>query len=90
MSDEPSIDSDLVSVFDTRQESEAMVVQGLLTSAGIDSIIVGVDVVQSLYPGVGGVVVKVNPAQAEQARQIIAEYETADTSVELDEEEQNL
>ncbi|HJX84793.1 MAG TPA: DUF2007 domain-containing protein [Candidatus Angelobacter sp.] len=87
MSDDPSIDGDLVSVFDTRQESEAMVVQGLLTSAGIDSIIVGRDVVQNLYPGLGGVVVKVNPAQAEQARQIIAEYETADVDVEEMEEE---
>ena len=89
MSDEPKIDGDLVTVFDTREESEAMVVQGLLTSAGIDSIIVGVDVVQSLYPGVGGVVVKVGPAQAEQAREIIAEYANADVDVELDEEEEN-
>ena len=87
MGDKPDIDGDLVSVFDTRQESEAMVVQGLLTSAGIDSIIVGRDIVQNLYPGLGGVLVKVNPAQAEQAREIIAEYETADVDVELDDSE---
>ena len=82
MSDEPSIDGDLVSVFDTPQESEAMVVQGLLTSAGIDSIIAGRDIVQNLYPGLGGVLVKVNPAQAEQARKIIAEYASADVEEE--------
>jgi len=90
MSGESHIDGDLVSVFDTRQASEAMVVQGLLTSAGIDSILVGVDVVQNVYPGVGGVVLKVNPAQAEQARQIIAEYATADIDVEVEDGDNSL
>src|SRR5258708_19982483 len=78
MSDEPNIDGDLVSVFDTSQASEAMVVQGLLTSAGIDSILVGVDVVQNVYPGVGGVVLKVNPAPPEQPRHIISDHATTD------------
>jgi putative signal transducing protein len=87
MSDEPKIDGELVSVFDTEQESEAMVVQGLLTSVGIDSTISSLDAVQNIYPGVGGVQVRVNPAQVEQARQIIAEYATADVDVEEVQEE---
>jgi hypothetical protein len=86
MSDEPKIDGELISVFDTEQESEAMVVQGLLTSVGIDSIISSLDAVQDVFP-VGGVQVRVNPAQVEQARQIIAEYATADVDVEEVEEE---
>jgi len=87
MSDSPKIDGDLVTVFDTRQESEAMVIQGLLNSAGIESIITALDAPQDVLPGVGGVVVRVNPAQAEQARGIIAEYSTADNSVELEEDD---
>ncbi len=87
MSDSPKIDGDLVTVFDTRQESEAMVIQGLLSSAGIESIITALEAPQDVLPGVGGVLVRVNPAQAEQAREIIAEYSTADNSVELEEDD---
>jgi hypothetical protein len=87
MSDSPKIDGDLVTVFDTRQESEAMVIQGLLSSGGIESIITALDAPQDVLPGVGGVVVRVNPAQAEQAREIIAEYSSADDSVELEEDD---
>ena len=87
MSDSPRIDGDLVTVFDTRQESEAMVIQGLLTSAGIESVITALDAPQDVLPGVGGVVVRVNPAQADRAREIIAEYSTADNSVELEEDD---
>jgi len=35
--------AELVKVFDTEQESEAMVVQGLLESAGIESLIWSLD-----------------------------------------------
>jgi hypothetical protein len=68
-----SQDDELVQVFDTQQESEAMVVHGLLTSAGIESIISNLDAPQDVLPGVGGVVIKVNPEQAEEARRLIAE-----------------
>jgi hypothetical protein len=69
----PHVDPELVIVFDSNQESEAMVVHGLLTSAGIDSLLLSLEAAQDVLPGVGGVVVKVNAAQAEEARQIIAE-----------------
>jgi hypothetical protein len=67
---------ELVPVFDSEQESEAMIVRGLLESAGIEAIITGFDAPQDVLPGVGGVVVRVAPDQAEEARQIIAEYRT--------------
>jgi hypothetical protein len=77
MSAQPQVDPELVAVFDTMQETEAMVVQGLLTSAGIDSIISSLQAQQDVLPGVGGVVVQVSAAQAKEARQLIADYESA-------------
>ena len=50
---------ELVKVFDTEEESEAMVVRGLLESAGIDAIIQNREAPQDILPGVGGVVVLV-------------------------------
>ncbi len=66
--------SELVDVFDTQQESEAMVVQGLLESAGIESMISALDAPQDVLPGVGGVVIRVSPAEADRARQMIDDY----------------
>lgn len=61
----------LVIVFDTEQESEAMVVKGLLESEGIDSVLTNLDAPQDVLPGVGGVVLQVRPEQADQARRLI-------------------
>lgn len=66
--------AELVEVFDSQQESEALVVQGLLESAGIDSMITALDVPQDVMPGVGGVIIRVLPDRAEEARRIIEEY----------------
>jgi len=76
MATQPSMNEELVAVFDSDQESEAMVVRGLLESAGIDAIITGFDAPQDVLPGVGGVVVRVAPEHAAQARQLIEEYRT--------------
>ncbi|HYE24924.1 MAG TPA: DUF2007 domain-containing protein [Clostridia bacterium] len=77
----------LEKVFDTDQESEAMVVKGLLESAGIDAILSSLDAPQDVLPGVGGVVVQVRPEQAEEARRVIEEYRTsASTDPEFTEE----
>ena len=65
---------ELVKVFDTDEESEAMVVRGLLESAGIDAITQNREAPQDILPGVGGVVVLVRRDQAEEARQTIEEY----------------
>ncbi len=68
---------ELVDVFDTQQESEAQVVHGLLTSAGIESVVASLDATQGVWPGVGGVVVRVNAEQADAARKVIEEYKNA-------------
>ncbi len=73
MATQPQTNQDLVSVFDSEQESEAMVVQSLLESAGIDAIISGFDAPQDVLPGVGGVAVRVAADRADEARQLIAD-----------------
>jgi len=74
MSTETRDDGELVEVFDTQQESEAMVVHGLLESAGIESVITNLDAPQDVLPGVGGVLVRVAPDDADRAREIIEEF----------------
>jgi hypothetical protein len=73
----PSADGPLVDVFGTKEDSEALVVQGLLESAGIDSVLVSLDAPQEILPGVGGVVLRVAADKADEARQLIEEYRTA-------------
>lgn len=64
---------ELVEIFDTKQESEAMVIGGLLESAGIESTVIWREAEQDLLPGVGSTVVLVRGEQADAARQIIAD-----------------
>ena len=71
---QPDPNEKLVKIFDTRQESEAEVVQGLLESAGIDSDLKSIDVVQDVYPGLGGVVILVREEDADEAGKIIESY----------------
>ena len=63
---------ELETVFETMEESEAMVIRGLLESAEIDALIVGENAENPLP--VGGMEVRVPADEAEEARQIIAEY----------------
>jgi len=63
----------LVKVFDSEQESEALVVKGLLDSAGIDSDLTAASMVQDAFPGLGGMIILVREEDAEQARKVIAE-----------------
>lgn len=64
---------ELEEVFSSHQESEAMVVKGLLDSEGIEAIMISREAPQDVLPGVGPIAVLVNPGEAEHARQIIAE-----------------
>ena len=84
------VDAPLVDVFGTKDDSEAMVVQGLLDSAGNESVVVSLDAPQEVLPGVGGVVIRVAPENAEQARQLIEEYRTAAEQAGDDEETEDL
>jgi hypothetical protein len=84
------VDAPLVDVFGTKDDSEALVVQGLLDSAGIDSALVSLDAPQEVLPGVGGMVIRVAAENAEQARQLIEEYRTAAEQAGDDEEPEDL
>lgn len=77
MSTGSTADPELVTVFDTQDEPEAMVVHALLTSAGIESLIATLQAPQDVLPGVGGIVLRVNPNQADEARRVIEEYRNA-------------
>ncbi len=67
---------ELVKVFDTEQESEAMVVRGLLEANGIEAMIENLDAPQDVLPGVGGVIVLVRAEQAQEAARLIQESRT--------------
>jgi hypothetical protein len=76
MSNRPDPNEQLVKVFDGEQESEALVVRGLLESAGIDSMMTAIDTDQELFP-MGGVRILVREDQAEEARRVIEEHRDA-------------
>lgn len=65
----------LVVIFSTEQESEAMVVQSLLESAGIEVLSTNFAAPQDLLPGVGGVKLQIREDQLEEARAVLAEYQ---------------
>lgn len=71
----PNPNEKLVKVFDTEQESEALVVKGLLDSAGIDSDLTAASIVQDSFPGLGGMIILVRQEDADAARQVITEYQ---------------
>jgi len=70
----PNPNEKLVRVFDTEQESEAMVVRGLLESVGIDCDVTSLDAPQDILPGVGGTVILVREEDAQKAKRVIADY----------------
>jgi len=70
----PDPNEKLVKVFDSEQESEAMIVKGLLESAGIDSDLTAAAMVQDMFPGLGGMIILVREQDAETARRLIEEH----------------
>jgi hypothetical protein len=78
----PDPNEKLVRVFDSEQESEAMVVRGLLDSAGIDCDLTSLDAQQDILPGVGGTVILVREEDADRARRMIEEYRQAPDELE--------
>ena len=69
----PNPDEKLVRVFDTDEDTEALVVKGLLDSAGIDSEIRGVDNTQDVLP-IGGTIILVREEDEPAARQLLDDY----------------
>ncbi|MBV9573535.1 MAG: DUF2007 domain-containing protein [Acidobacteriales bacterium] len=84
----PNPNEKLVRVFDTEQESEALVVRGLLESAGIECDLTSLDAQQDILPGVGGTVILVRQEDAATARTLIKQQRqvaaAADDTAELD------
>jgi hypothetical protein len=70
----PNPHEKLVRVFDTEQESEAMVVRGLLETANIDCDVTSLDAQQEILPVVGGTIIVVREEDADEARRLIEEY----------------
>src|SRR5579871_6046411 len=71
----PDPNEKLVKVFDSENESEAMVVKGLLESASIESDLTSASMVQDTFPGLGGMIILVREADAEAAQKLIAEHQ---------------
>jgi hypothetical protein len=69
----PDPNEKLVKIFDSEDESEAMIVKGLLESAGIDSDLTSATLVQDTFPGLGGMIILVREQDAETARKLIEE-----------------
>ena len=78
----PNPNEKLVKVFDSEQESEAMVVKGLLDSAGIENDLASATLLQDAFPGMGGMIILVREEDAERARELIAESLQPGTVVE--------
>ena len=69
----PDPDEKLVKIFDSEEESEALVVKGLLDSAGIENDLASASLSQDAFPGLGGVIILVREEDAEKARKLITE-----------------
>ncbi|HKU24287.1 MAG TPA: DUF2007 domain-containing protein [Candidatus Sulfotelmatobacter sp.] len=69
----PDPNEKLLKVFDSEDESEALVVKGLLDSAGIDSDLMSASLVQDTFPGLGGMIILVREEDADAARRVIEE-----------------
>ena len=70
-------EKELETVFSTKDEAEAMVVQGLLESNEIDSLLANLDAPQDVFPGVGGVALRVRSSDAAAARELIESQRNA-------------
>src|SRR5271165_4691013 len=76
----------LVKVFDSEQESEAMVVKGLLDSAGIESDLASASLLQDAFPGMGGMIITVREEDADKARDLIAQSQDGASADETEDE----
>ncbi len=76
----PNPNEKLVKVFDTEDESEALVVKGLIDSAGIDSDLASASLLQDAFPGLGGMLIRAREEDADAARRVIAEGRRSSTA----------
>ncbi len=69
----PDPNEKLVKVFDSEQEPEALVVKGLLDSAGIDNDLQSASFLQDAFPGLGCMIILVREEDEQRALSLIAE-----------------
>jgi hypothetical protein len=82
---QPDPDEKLIKVFDSEEESEALVVKGLLDSAGIESDLQSASLLQDAFPGLGGMIIQVREEDAEKALKLITESRQAAGNAAADE-----
>ena len=84
----PNPNEKLVKVFESEEETEALIVKGLLESSGIESDLAPLSLTQYAFPNVGGTVLLVREEDAETARRIIADHQRSapdqDETAEID------
>jgi hypothetical protein len=71
---QPNPNEKLTKVFDSENDSEALVVKGLLDSAGIDNDLTSAAMIDDMFPGLGGMIILVRQEDADEARRVISEY----------------
>jgi hypothetical protein len=69
----PNPNEKLVKVFDSEDEPEAIVVKGLLDSAGIDNDLQSASFLQDAFPGLGGMIILVREEDEQRALKLIEE-----------------
>jgi hypothetical protein len=84
----PDPNEKLVKVFDSEQESEALVVKGLLDSAGIENDLKSGSFLQDAFPGLGGMIILVREEDAEKARSLIEESRQPEAAAEAGDEDE--
>lgn len=82
----PNPNEKLVKVFDSEDESEALVVKGLLDSAGIDSDLASASLLQDAFPGMGGMIILVRAEDEATARALIKDYQHSSTDDQSDDQ----
>jgi hypothetical protein len=70
---QPNPNEKLTKVFDSENESEALVVKGLLDSVGIDNDLTSAAMIDDMFPGLGGMIILVREEDADEARRVISE-----------------
>jgi len=76
MQPKPNPNEKLTKVFDSEDESEALVVKGILDAAGIDNELTAASMIQDMFPGLGGMIILVREEDASTARRVIEEQRT--------------
>lgn len=84
----PDPNEKLVKVFDSEQESEALVVKGLLDSAGIENDLKSGSFLQDAFPGLGGMVILVREEDEGKARALIAESQEPGAAADVGDEDE--